>query len=285
MRAKAALSYLFRPLQDLDIYVEDSVDEVFYSLLMNRIAPTSARIARVFPVGNKKAVLDAAEKHDFQQRRALYLIDGDFEWVRGDPSPAVRGVYRLNAYCIENLLLHEKPAVEIFIEEAGVNETAARFKLAFDTWIRQTSDALVPLFISFAALNMVMPDEPTVGLGIGAVLKTRKRGKNPQIDAAKLASVQLEIDRKLAKLVGEARADEIRTTLRERVGKMSEPERIVSGKDFLMPLFEFRLAACEVRCRRSALRIRMARHSDPTRFVELSRAIDWAATRGPNRTA
>src|ERR1017187_592430 len=105
-RAKVALSYLFRPLQDVDIYVENINDEVFYSELIRRIAPSHIRVVRVFPKGGRQAVLEAAQHHDFQQRRALFLVDGDFEWVRDERPPAAHGVYRVEAYCIENLLIH-----------------------------------------------------------------------------------------------------------------------------------------------------------------------------------
>lgn len=276
-RAKVALSYLFRPLQDIDIYVEDINDEVFYSELIRHIAPSHIRVVRVFPKGGRQAVLKAARCHDFQQRRALFLVDGDFEWVRGENPPAVHGVYRIEAYCIENLLIHEMPAVQITIEEAGLNETTAKRTLAFHTWIQQVSSALVPLFISFAALNLVNPDEATTSLGIGSILTARKKGKWPELDAAKIAAVTAEADRKLEALVGISRSEEIRATLRERVNQLAEPVRIVSGKDFLLPLLDFRLHACKAICRREALRIRMARHSDRTRFAELSRAIESAA--------
>jgi hypothetical protein len=234
---------------------------------------------RVFPKGGRQAVLEAAQQHDFQQRRALFLVDGDFEWVRDENPPAARGVYRVEAYCIENLLIHEVPAVQITIEEAGLTETTAKRTLAFHTWIQQVSSALVPLFISFAALNLVNPDEATTGLGIGSILTARKKGKWPELDAAKIAAVTAEADRKLEALVGISRSETIRATLRKRVNQLAEPVRIVSGKDFLMPLLEFHLRACKAICRREALRIRMARHSDPTRFAELSRAIESAVRR------
>jgi hypothetical protein len=59
-RALGALTYLFRPLQDIDIFVEDIRDEVFYNELFKRISPRTVRFLRVFCAGNKIGVIERA---------------------------------------------------------------------------------------------------------------------------------------------------------------------------------------------------------------------------------
>lgn len=78
-RALFAIKYLFSPLQDIDIYVEDHEDEVFYSELFKKIKPSNIRIKRVFGVGGKAALIDRAESHGWDTRPALFLIDGDLD--------------------------------------------------------------------------------------------------------------------------------------------------------------------------------------------------------------
>jgi hypothetical protein len=274
-QARDALAFLFRPLQDIDVYVEDVRDEVFYSELFRRIAPKNVRIARVFPVGNRLSVIERARAHDFGSRNALFVIDGDFEWVRGEPMPAARGLYRLDAYCIENLLIQEAAAVQVVVEDAAIKEEEARAKLRFQDWLGEISNPLIGLFVSFAALNSVNPDEPTVAIGIGKIITPTRAGKLPKLDSEKLSRLHDKIDHIADDVAGTERAAEIRAAIRARADMLEIPVDVVSGKDFLLPLFEYRLWSCiPTKTRRSALRIRLARHCKVTRFTELIRALD-----------
>ena len=103
-RARAAIRKLFEPLQPIDVYVEDTNDEVFYRALLNRVLDGRVHIARVFGLGGRQAVVEAAANHDHFERRALFIVDGDLEWVRGLPAPKIPYLHRHEAYCIENLL-------------------------------------------------------------------------------------------------------------------------------------------------------------------------------------
>jgi hypothetical protein len=124
-RAKAAIVKLFEPLQPIDVYVEDTNDEAFYKTLLNKVSQDKVHIARVFALGGRKAVEDAAKVHDFSKRRALFIIDGDLDWVRGLPAPQIVGIHRHNAYCIENLLFCKKAVVQILSQDAVVSEDEA----------------------------------------------------------------------------------------------------------------------------------------------------------------
>lgn len=278
VRARAALAYFFRPLQDLDVYVEDTNDEVFYSELFKSISPSQVRLVRVIAAGDRLSVVERARTHDFGSRAALFLIDGDLEWVRGEPPPDVHGVYRLPAYCIENLLIHEDAAVQVIVEEAAISEEKARAALAFSEWLDQISEPLISLFMSFAVLNAVNPSERTVGLGVGSVIETRKQGGVPELDRRKSEKLRRTIDNKVVALVGEERAKALRAKVLARVGCLPTPVDIVSGKDFLMPLFEHRLRTCTCApVRRVSLRMRLARRCSRARFQGVTDALAAAA--------
>ena len=272
--AKAALAYLYRPLQDLDIYVEDAQEGVFYAELFKRIAPRNIRVARVLPAGNRAAVISKAKSHDFAKRRALFVIDGDLEWVRGDQAPVPHLVYRLDAYCIENLLVHESAAVQIVVEEAVMSEGDAKAKLDFQGWVTSVSQSLVDLFIAFAVLNAANPAEPTVSLGIGKILTASQKGTCARLDPVKVEGLIAEIKQKTIQAVGAQRADQLHVAIRSRVQALSSPTDAVSGKDFLLPLFEFHLWGCTgTKTRRSSLRLRLARYCALERFAGLSKAM------------
>jgi Protein of unknown function (DUF4435) len=277
-RARLSLAYLFRPLQEVDVYVEDINDEVFYSELINTIAPKGLRVARVFAVGNRSAVIEEARTHEFSERRALFLIDGDFEWVRDEPPPSQKGIFRLEAYCIENLLLHERPVVQVFIEEALKDEAAASMIVGYDKWIEGVSKVLSPLFISFAIANKVVPDQATVGLGVGNLMTQRGRRKLPEIDPKKVRALDAKINKQIEDAVGATKSKELRAALEARIGVLTETSRIVSGKDFLLPLLLIHLSKCgNIKFRRDSFRIRLARHCDRLRFSDLSLALERAA--------
>lgn len=161
-RAKTAIRKLFEPLQPIDVYVEDTNDEAFYKRLLNRVANDKVHVARVFALGGKQAVIEAAANHDHSQRRALFIIDGDLEWVRGLPPPRIFGLHRHDAYCIENLLLCEKALVQILSEEAILTEDDAKRALDLGRWIDSIKRPLLELFSAFATVHEFAPEIPTV---------------------------------------------------------------------------------------------------------------------------
>ena len=77
-KATQALRVLFAPLQDVDIYVEDSDYEAFYPTLLRRIVPEHVRIRRVFPLDGRDNLLREAPSIKLKEPQALFIVDGDF---------------------------------------------------------------------------------------------------------------------------------------------------------------------------------------------------------------
>lgn len=96
-RAIGAIRNLFEPLQDIDVYVEDTNDEAFYRALLNA-ATNEITVKRVFALNGRKNVIDAATAYDQKTRPALFIIDGDLPWVKGEPSPKIVGLHCHDAY-------------------------------------------------------------------------------------------------------------------------------------------------------------------------------------------
>jgi hypothetical protein len=277
-KTRDAIAYLFRPLQDLDIYVEDTNDTVFYTELFRRIAPQGLTVARVFEAGGRTEVIAKARKHDFSARRALFLIDGDFEWVRGEPAPFPHRVYRLDAYCIENLLLHEDAAARVLIEEEVLSEEDAKAGLRFGEWMEDVTRNLLDLIIWFATLNAANASEATVGLGVGSVLTPSKKGIPPQLDTSKVANLLADTQARAAAAIGASKANELSESVRRRIESLPLPADVISGKDFLLPLFEYHLwGRMNRKTLRKSLRIRLARNCCLERFNALSEAMAKSA--------
>lgn len=273
-RATRAIVQLFRPLQDIDIYVEDAGSERFYGELFKRIAPDELRIKRVFPLHGRANVLAQAQLHDCAKRPALFLIDGDFEWVRGEPSPP--NVYRLESYCIENLLISEHAAVQLIFEEGVLSKPESSEALDFASW-QKSLQPLVELFTVYAALNAIDPSTATVSIGLGGLLSPAAKGKPPELDPVKTEARIVAQKQRLSKLMGEAKSVQFLATIRARVTTLPVHLYIVSGKDFLLPLFHFKLKSCGCGLTVKSLRMRLARHCDVTLLRGLTGALVRAA--------
>jgi hypothetical protein len=275
-RAKVAIRKLFEPLQSIDVYIEDSNDEAFYRTLLHTVSKGKVTIARVFALGGRQPVIDAAMAHDHLKRRALFLIDGDLEWVRGLPAPHVLGIHRHDAYCIENLLFCEKALVQILSQDAVLTEEEACQTLELKSWINSIQGPLLELFSAFATSHEFAPEIKTVSLGVGNLCTKPKKGATA-LDIAKvvqattkaLAGAETKADKKsVQKIYSQTLA---------RLKSLKFPLHAVSGKDFLIPLVDFLLQSHGCRIKRKSLRMRMASSGDIDRFNELHVALTRAA--------
>ncbi|MDP1990184.1 MAG: DUF4435 domain-containing protein [Syntrophales bacterium] len=276
-RAKAAIKKLFEPLQDIDVYVEDSNDEAFYRTLLNRVSQGRVHIARVFSLGCRAAVIEAAQQHDHSKRRALFIIDGDLEWVRGLPPPKCAWLHCHEAYCIENLLICERALSQILAQEIIVTEDDAVRILDFKGWIKSIQNPLLELFSAFATVHEFAPERKTIGRGVG-VMCTKHGSKGITVlDALKVGRATTEA---LAVAEGKAGKSKVKTAYRKTLARLKAltfPLHAVSGKDFLLPLLDFWLQSFGCRIKRKSLRMRMASGGDIHRFADLSVALQNAA--------
>lgn len=276
-RAKAAIKKLFEPLQDIDVYVEDTNDEAFYRTLLNKICKDEVTIARVFSLGGREAVVDAAKKHDHKKRRALFIIDGDLDWVLGVPPPNVIGLHQHGAYCIENLLVCEKALCEILSQEIVVTEDVAAELLKFSWWVNSIQQPLVELFSAFATARKFAPEEKTVAQGVGVLCTNQGTKVGTHLDVVKVSAA---LDKALAAAEGKVGKQKARAMYRRtlsRSNKLAFPLHCVSGKDFILPLLDFWLQKHGCRIKRKSLRMRLAMAGDIKRFTELNNAIASAA--------
>ena len=152
-----------------DVYIEDENDEVVYKQLLNQATHGKVRVARVFALGGRNAVLKAASEHDQATRRALFIIDGDLHWVKGEPKPAIVGLHRHEAYCIENLLLCERALSTIVSQEVVITEEEAHRRLAYDKWRHSITSPLAELFAAFATVHDCNSTVSTVSQGVGVM--------------------------------------------------------------------------------------------------------------------
>lgn len=276
-RAKAALRKLFEPLQEIDVYVEDINDEAFYRCLLNSATEGKVALARVFGLGGKAAVLAEAAAHDHAARPALFIVDGDLPWVRGEAPPNIVGLHQHNAYCVENLLICENALTLLLSQEAAITEQAAAAALKFQDWRATVLAPLTELFAAFATVSEADPAAPTVSQGAGVLCSTRKRAAAPVLDTAKAAAARDQALR-LAEVVFGAEPVAVRyAAILKRIQAMPDPLLAVSGKDFVIPLIDFHLQTLGCRIKRKTLRIRLASSGQRARFSALAESLLFAA--------
>jgi len=277
-RAKSALRKLFEPLQEIDVYVEDENDEAFYRCLLNSAANGAVKVARVFSLGGRSAVVNAAIAHDKRTRRALFIVDGDLPWVQGKPVPAIVGLHCHDAYCIENLILCEKALAFILSQEVVITEEEAAVRLAYDNWVASVEAPLVELFSAFATGNEFDPTVATVSQKVGVMCTKHRSTAVTTLDVAKVKQARDKALKAAAEVVDEATVSATHGRTLARLKTLPQPLRAVSGKDFLLPLIDFHLQSLGCRIKRQSLRIRLVVAGDLTRYAPLSAALCQAAS-------
>jgi hypothetical protein len=275
-RAKNAIKKLFEPLQDIDVYVEDTNDEAFYRCLLNSAANGEVKIARVFALGGRRAVIDAAAAHDHTQRRALFIVDGDMAWVKGENPPATIGLHCHDAYCIENLLLCERAIVTLLSQETAITEDKATTQLAYNNWIQSIEPHLIELFASFATSHTIAPSIQTVSQKVGNLCVKHRSGVT-ELDPNKVSKAKIAALAAAKNVTDETTVTTMYDQLLGRIKSLSSPLHAVSGKDFLLPLLDFYLHSLDCHIKRKSLRIRLASAGELSRFSALSNALKQAA--------
>ena len=113
--AEQARVFLYRDYNDIDIYVEDSTNLNAYENMILRILPSGKTIRKIFGLSGRDSVIkhEKANKNNQQNRPTLYIIDGDLDALTGKRKPRSKKIFRLNYYCLENLVLCNEAICEV----------------------------------------------------------------------------------------------------------------------------------------------------------------------------
>lgn len=270
-RALKALPHLLRGIQDVDVYIEDETGKVLFQRLLHRIAGDRLRIRSVTPLNGRANVIAAAKAiRPTGLNPCLYIIDGDFEWVRNESPPAEHNLFRIPAYCIENLFICESTFLKILEEETGKEQGLLREEFDFDRWLSEFSEELVKLYIAYAVVNKVSPSEPTIGKGVLQLVHPEsEKGFCP-------IKLQGQREQVLEKVKGSdtgARIDEMFELFYMRACALNQSLNVVSGKAALMPIIVKRFRRCGANIKINSLLRRMANIIALQSFASLEGAL------------
>lgn len=240
-RAARALGFLKRQYNDIEVYVEDSSGHNMWLKVLKRILPLGVLITSVNVLNGRNSVVEACRLDQARDgRRRLYIIDADFDHVLGRAKSRLRHLYRLAAYCIENVLLHPRSVVELGTEghlQCSYDEAIENLDL--DALIFSHDLLLRKLFVVYAAAEDVESNVPTVSFSVHRLM-TRGADGRERLDPEKVWLRIREVQKAAILVVGARRFAASRRAAWQRA-KTLPLNKVVSGKDYLFPIIAKRL--------------------------------------------
>ncbi|GAA0892873.1 hypothetical protein GCM10009122_25520 [Fulvivirga kasyanovii] len=272
------LGVFFRYKNTVDVFVEDNYDDEFYKVIVNRVfEKTGHKINKLISLGGKRNVIDAC-KADQQKReiKRVYIVDGDLDLINDTNENGINYLFVLNKYCIENYLIQEGPLIEIIHDNILIEKEKISKILSFENWIKGISDDLVELFIHYALCKRYVPTQPTISLGIGNLCY--QKSKITVLDSTQCHNRIKALKSKLLEVISEEDYNEMVYDLRQNWPPSVENVlKIVSAKDYLLPLTEFRLQKFKnvkkFTLSRDSLRIRLAKLIDISELEQIKSII------------
>lgn len=250
-KALRALPKFFTYRNDIDIYTEDKIaDKEFYRTIFKRLLGDEIKINDVTPLGCKTNVLNEYNKQNkSDKRKKLFIVDGDLELILDTNRKSFSNLIVLDSYCIENYLINEKAGIElIYFSNGSESRENLKNKLNFDKWLEYNAPCLIALFINFAILRKY---------GGGPIIKTAhdfltQDGKETILNKDEIkkysSDIKNEIIHQLNK-IGIKNPEETYNQDYTSLCKKWETNndtllKIVSAKNFLLPLLQFRIRYC-----------------------------------------
>jgi hypothetical protein len=258
----SSVGVLYRPLQDVEIYVEDHDSEVFYTQLFGRLLGTDIRIKKIIPMGGRTCVLTGVENHDNSFPK-VFVIDGDLYWVSQTFDSSEQRLFQYNFYCVENALFCKNAALTIVQETLGnINLTELQELFNWEEWLDSFENELIELFVIFATAFKLKPSIKTTSRGVHSIIRNVRRSV-PVIDHEKLQSVKDEVQQELNHDFGEDAVKSEMISINNWVETNNFGINIVSGKDFLLPLLSFKIKeVCGLDMKTESRNFRLAKYCD-----------------------
>jgi len=146
----SALDVFYDEFNDVNFFVEDEDQENLYEIIFRRMFP-DFRIARIFPLGGKLAILNHSSQSQARANspRSVYLVDKDFDDFLGLKIDRPMLFY-LDRYCIENYFIESGAIIEFIVESSPkMKRSEISESLNLDARIPELMESIRPLFQLF----------------------------------------------------------------------------------------------------------------------------------------
>jgi hypothetical protein len=242
--AKYAISVFHENFNDFDVYVEDTAigySKIFATLLSKALLGTFT-LDRVYPLGGRRAVIDAAQataSTKNQRRKSIYIIDGDLFLLIGEQDILPPNVIVLPRYCIENFLIDEHSILNLMNEEDPSKDIVdLKKQLDYQGWLERSKEHFRKLFILFAIAQKLDAGIRTVSRGYSCICNDN----SGEICNNRIERLQEDIEQELILLVGEEKFTSIQSQILDNVmNDLCFVSTYVSAKDFSLPLLSLKL--------------------------------------------
>lgn len=278
-RSARAIGLLKSFYNDIEIFVEDKSSPNMHLLISRRILGDEVRLSSVNPLGGREAVVEACRLDQaVSPRKRLYLIDGDLDLIMGRAKPKLKYLYRLKAYCVENLLLGQSAVEAVCLQSAPqLQPLQVRTALDFPSWMADLAKGLVPLFKAYGMIRAIDPTLRTVGTAVHPLCV--QHSGCLILDYRKVFAHIRRLFRQINPVGRRFRLRNFRPGVEARCSGDVSDLRYVSGRDYLLPLLYHRLRAeFGFKGTTEQLKVQLAAFYDPRWEPFYARALRAAVT-------
>lgn len=271
----------YRPLQDIEIYVEDSASEALYTKLISKVLESGIKIKKIIPLNGRDKVVTRCREYS-DKFPAIFVIDGDFTIAFGDDDHQMPRLFRHHLYCMENYLFCEKASIELLQDASGrLSPEDAKEILEWDGFTKKITPSLTELFKFFAISWKVSPEDATISIGYYNLCEKISNKYGHELCEEKINKTIADIKSKVIAIIGEDEFQKTYDLVSENISKLRMPLDAVSGKDYLLKALRDHLA------RKGAnypmddgFKFKLARYCDHQPLFELKEAIEKTVKEG-----
>jgi hypothetical protein len=204
-------------------------------MLFHRLLGDAVKINDVTPLGCRKEVIKQCISDPADGRRKLFIIDGDINLVsKKEDLSSIDNLYVLERYCIENYVFQEECAIDyLYYECASKPLDLIKKELNYKIWLENYALSFVNLFIHFAIQHYFGGKFKLFNTFRYHSTISGKLRFNPSAISTDLEEIRKEILKLATKEEYLQKLQEFQETWPANIDTL---EKIVSGKDYLLPL-------------------------------------------------
>jgi len=281
-KAQKALVHLFKPYNDIDIFVEDTTIHRVYEVFFKRLLPEDISLRHIFQLPGREAVINECKNYlNKYGRKTLFIIDGDFNiLISMEDFSSYTNLYQLKVYCIENLLVSNNSLIEVAsdcLPNTKFDDMGSI--IDYDNFISDVATKLAPLIVIYYVAHLLDDEIETVGRNVNNFFKEELNVLS--LDEDKIKYRIDEIKNKLYENYSVERIqEEIDKINRILPTDSNEIIKLICGRRYLIPLVYHHLhRKANYSSNYNQLKARLARHCDVNIEPGLKSALLEASTR------
>jgi hypothetical protein len=243
--------------------------------LFERLIDPKVVINDITPLGSKTNVIKACQNDTDSRKNKIYIVDGDLDLIYDNNPKRIANLFVLDSYCIENYLI-EETGIILFMHKLDGEKSKSQIKLNLDfgNWINFNT-CLIDLFIHYSIMKELSIDYSIISLS--KLTKSSRQGAF--LDQKKVINLVKALK---FQIITSKSEKEYKRLIKSRAKKWKNDHhtflKIISGKDFLLPLLEFKIKclcnSANLLMRRKAIKVNLASYCSLERLKKLKRAIE-----------